>query len=237
MTQLEARLRGTEHDARLLARRRPDGCGVRRRGLLQDGRCRLAFFDPQDPSKGFAFEGRLSEDFKLSTGTWVRVGPLRQRFLAHFGDIVQDVVIAGHERDEVTALAFPAIGACRALCGPDAEVLSVRELFERDVVRAAFCERLTSFAQVNTGHSTRVVAPDPARGPSVDRRSGNYGQGVGQSEIRPDQSRRAGRAALRRRRSGNRHQSRHGRARRSGAGRRGPRERRRWGVRRGEAPG
>ena len=46
----------------------------------------LGFVDPNDPSRGFVFEGRLSEDFKLSTGTWVRVGPLRAAFLAHCGD-------------------------------------------------------------------------------------------------------------------------------------------------------
>ena len=71
----------------------------------------LAFFDPDEPGKGFTFQGRLSEDFKLSTGTWVRVGPLRQRFLAHFGDLTTEVVIAGHERDEVTALVFPSVAS------------------------------------------------------------------------------------------------------------------------------
>jgi feruloyl-CoA synthase len=129
----------------------------------------LAFFDRCDPSKGFTFEGRLSEDFKLSTGTWVRVGPLRQRLLAHFADVVQEVVVAGHERDEVTVLAFPAINACRALCGHNGEELSVREILERDAVRATFHARLTSFAQANSGHSTCVtrmlLLEDP---PSID---------------------------------------------------------------------
>jgi feruloyl-CoA synthase len=129
----------------------------------------LAFVDPLDPAKGFTFEGRLSEDFKLSTGTWVRVGPLRQRFLAHFGDIVQEVVIAGHERDEVTALAFPAMSACRALCGAGADALSVRQVLERDAVQETVRERLASFARANTGHSTCVarmmLLEDP---PSID---------------------------------------------------------------------
>src|SRR5206468_4617891 len=115
----------------------------------------LAFVDPRDPSKGFTYEGRLSEDFKLSTGTWVRVGPLRQRFLAHFGDIVQDVVIAGHQRDEVTALAFPAMGACRALCGAGGNALEARHVLAHDSVRESFRERLASFARANAGHSTR----------------------------------------------------------------------------------
>ena len=130
----------------------------------------VSLFDPQDPSKGFAFEGRLSEDFKLSTGTWVRVGPLRQRFLAHFGDIVQDVVIAGHERDEVTALAFPAIGACRALCGANAEVaLRTSNCSSATSSARPSASASTTFAQVNTGHSTRVarliLLEDP---PSID---------------------------------------------------------------------
>ena len=49
----------------------------------------LRFVDRPIPAQGFTFQGRLSEDFKLSTGTWVRVGPLRQRFLAHFGDLAR----------------------------------------------------------------------------------------------------------------------------------------------------
>jgi feruloyl-CoA synthase len=78
------------------------------------------------------------------------------------------VVIAGHDRDEVTALAFPSVGACRALCGA-AGTLSVRELLDSEPVRAAFNQRLASFARVNTGHSTRVarltLLEDP---PSID---------------------------------------------------------------------
>jgi feruloyl-CoA synthase len=116
----------------------------------------LAFFDRDEPEKGFTFQGRLSEDFKLSTGTWVRVGPLRQRFLAHFGDLATEVVIAGHERDEVTALVFPSLAACRALCSasPDA---TVREILGADPVRAAFAERLATFDTEYSGHSTAIV--------------------------------------------------------------------------------
>jgi len=117
----------------------------------------LAFFDADAPEKGFTFQGRLSEDFKLSTGTWVRVGPLRQRFLAHFGGLTSEVVIAGHERDEITALVFPSVAACRALCGRDAGDSPVRDLLDSAVVRAAFSERLASFAVEHSGHSTAVV--------------------------------------------------------------------------------
>jgi feruloyl-CoA synthase len=66
------------------------------------------FADPAALDKGLVYRGRLSEDFKLSTGTWVHVGPLRARFLDHFAPMVRDVVIAGEGRSELAALVFPA---------------------------------------------------------------------------------------------------------------------------------
>ena len=78
----------------------------------------MRFVDADDPAKGLVFDGRLAEDFKLSTGTWVSVGPLRARLLAHGAGYVQDVVIAGHDRDFVAALVFPNLPLCRGLC-PD----------------------------------------------------------------------------------------------------------------------
>jgi feruloyl-CoA synthase len=116
----------------------------------------VKFADPQDPLKGFVFDGRLNEDFKNSTGTWVRVGPLRMCLLAHFGSLVQDVVLAGPGRDFTSALFFPALGMCRTLCpglspdAPPAEVLACPE------VRRGFQERLDSFASSSTGNSTRI---------------------------------------------------------------------------------
>src|SRR4029450_2353362 len=84
----------------------------------------LGLVDPGDPVKGFVFEGRLSEDFKLSTGTWVRVGPLRAALLAHFGDLAFDVVIGGHDRDYVAALIFPNRVRCQGV-GP----IELKQLF------------------------------------------------------------------------------------------------------------
>jgi feruloyl-CoA synthase len=94
----------------------------------------LVFADPNDPLKGFRFDGRLNEDFKLSTGTWVSAGPLRMKFLQHFGALVQDVVLAGPDRDFVTALVFAAPAA------------------SLDEFRA----RLNDFACASTGSSTLV---------------------------------------------------------------------------------
>ncbi|HEV2430003.1 MAG TPA: feruloyl-CoA synthase [Burkholderiales bacterium] len=61
-----------------------------------------------DPARGLLFRGRMAEDFKLSTGTWVHVGPLRTSFIEHFAPLVRDVVITGEGRSEVGALVFPA---------------------------------------------------------------------------------------------------------------------------------
>ena len=66
----------------------------------------FALADPQDPAKGLLFRGRIAEDFKLSSGTWVNVGPLRARFIEHFAPLVRDVVIAGENRSELGALVF-----------------------------------------------------------------------------------------------------------------------------------
>ena len=112
--------------------------------------------DPQDPQKGFLFDGRLNEDFKLSSGTWVRVGALRMRLLAHFDGLTQDVVFAGPDRDYVTALFFPELSSCRELCAGLPEDVLAAELLATAEVREAFLERLQSFAALNPGNSTRV---------------------------------------------------------------------------------
>ena len=66
----------------------------------------VRFADPADPAKGIAFDGRVAEDFKLSTGTWVHVGALRIALIAAGDPLIQDAVITGHDRSEVGALVF-----------------------------------------------------------------------------------------------------------------------------------
>src|SRR5665213_2760738 len=81
----------------------------------------LKFADPDDPGKGLLFVGRIAEDCKLNTGTWVSVGPLRARFIDHFAPYARDVVFTGADRDFVGALVFPDIEACRKLAGLGAD--------------------------------------------------------------------------------------------------------------------
>jgi feruloyl-CoA synthase len=73
----------------------------------------FVFADERDPVQGLLFRGRISEDFKLSTGTWVHVGPLRAQVIQHFAPLVRDAVIAGENRSELAALVFPAGNASR----------------------------------------------------------------------------------------------------------------------------
>jgi feruloyl-CoA synthase len=73
--------------------------------------------DPEAPERGLLFEGRLAEDFKLGTGTWVQVGVLRTAVLAACAPALQDLVVCGHGRDEIGILAWPSPSACRDLLG------------------------------------------------------------------------------------------------------------------------
>jgi feruloyl-CoA synthase len=122
----------------------------------------LRFVDPADVSKGFIFDGRVAEDFKLATGTWVSTGPLRMKFLAHCSSYVRDVVIAGHDRDEVGVLVFPDIEACRQLAG-------AADVFSSEAVRDRFRTLLKEMAATSTGSSNRIaramLMEDP---PSID---------------------------------------------------------------------
>jgi feruloyl-CoA synthase len=129
----------------------------------------LAFLEPQHPEEGFIFDGRVAEDFKLSTGTWVNVGLLRTSFLHHCNPYVQDVAIAGHDRDYISALIFPNVEACRAInsLAPDA---SLGEIATNPAIRELFHQLLMSFAAENIGSSSRIaramLMPDR---PSLDK--------------------------------------------------------------------
>jgi feruloyl-CoA synthase len=116
----------------------------------------LKFADPDDPGKGLLFDGRIAEDYKLSTGTWVSVGPLRARFIDHFAPYVRDVVFAGADRDDIAVLVFPDIEACRQLAGLGADAAAAA-IVAAPKVRDTFKRLLQSLAALNPGSSTRVM--------------------------------------------------------------------------------
>ena len=116
----------------------------------------LQFADPNDAGKGFWFDGRVTEDFKLDTGTWVSVGPLRAKFIDHFAPYVKDVVIAGLDRGAIAALVFPDLEHCRALVALPVET-SAQEVVRDPKVRGRMQALLRSLAKSATGSSNRVA--------------------------------------------------------------------------------
>jgi feruloyl-CoA synthase len=129
----------------------------------------MRFVDPADPGKGLVFDGRLAEDFKLSTGTWVHVGALRARILAHAGGFVQDAVIAGHGRPFVSALLFPNRTLCSGLCPELGAGAEARRLVDDPRVVSKFREILHAVASESTGSTTLVSrALLLAERPSID---------------------------------------------------------------------
>jgi feruloyl-CoA synthase len=110
--------------------------------------------DPADPGKGVAFDGRVAEDFKLMSGTWVSVGTLRVKAVSALAPLVSDAVVTGHDREEVGLLAFPT---------PAAKALTADELRAR--VRAAL-QALAAEPGGSSQRITRLMLLDEP--PSVD---------------------------------------------------------------------
>lgn len=101
----------------------------------------VRFVDEQRPEAGLMFDGRIAEDFKLTSGTWVSVGALRVRAVELLGPVAMDVVVCGHDRDELGFLVVPNGPACRALSGLPAEA-SLAEVLASEPVRHALLEGL-----------------------------------------------------------------------------------------------
>ena len=155
--KLEARLRGPNITPGYWRQEELTRAAFDEEGFYKLGDA-LRFVDERDPRKGFVFDGRIAEDFKLSTGTWVSVGPLRARFLRHFAPYVQDVVIAGHDRDHIAVLIFPDIDACRRIAPDSVARALAAELIASTAVRGVFEELLKGFARASTGSSNRIAS-------------------------------------------------------------------------------
>ncbi|MDB5521448.1 MAG: feruloyl-CoA synthase, partial [Tardiphaga sp.] len=116
----------------------------------------LKLASPDDFALGFDFDGRISEDFKLGSGTWVSVGPLRARFVATCAPLVRDVVIAGINRDELSAIVILDLDGCRTI-NPALPANDIAAAASDPLVRAAFKRSLARFSAGATGSSTRIA--------------------------------------------------------------------------------
>ena len=126
----------------------------------------VKFVDENEPSKGLVFDGRIAEDFKLSSGTWVNVGVLKAKIISAGSPIVQDVVLAGLDKEYIGAILFLNADSCRNLIG---ENLENKDAYLHEKVHHFLGEMLEKFNANSTGSSTKVerimIATEP---PSID---------------------------------------------------------------------
>lgn len=109
----------------------------------------VRFVNPDDPDRGLIFDGRVSEDFKLLTGTWVQAGRLRLDTLEHLRGLVQDVVICGHDRGEIGLFIFPKPGQVHGDTTSEGAVIDAE-------LQSAIESRLRAMAKASSGSARRI---------------------------------------------------------------------------------
>ncbi|WP_374643219.1 feruloyl-CoA synthase [Hydrogenophaga sp.] len=128
----------------------------------------LKWIDETDVHQGLKFDGRIAEDFKLATGTFVSVGPLRGKIIAAGAPYIQDVVLTGLNMKEVGAMVFPT-PAVRQLAGLPADA-SMHDVLDAPGVLAHFQTVIDELARTATGSANRIarlcLLADP---PTIDR--------------------------------------------------------------------
>jgi len=150
--KLEVRVRGPNVTPGYYKRRDLTQAAFDDEGFYRIGDA-VKFADPADPAKGIVFDGRVAEDFKLSTGTWVHAGAVRVKLIAAADPLIQDAVITGHDRSEVGALVFLSPGT-------------------KDMSQAAVTSRLSGILKQlaseggSSTHPTRLLVM--AEPPSID---------------------------------------------------------------------
>jgi feruloyl-CoA synthase len=128
----------------------------------------VKWIDETDVHQGLKFDGRIAEDFKLATGTFVSVGPLRGKIIAAGAPYIQDVVITGLNRKEVGAMIFPT-AAVRGLSGLGTEA-SLAEVLASAPVVAHFQTVLNHLSETATGSASRIArAVLLSEPPSIDK--------------------------------------------------------------------
>jgi feruloyl-CoA synthase len=125
--------------------------------------------DPADPARGLRFDGRIAEDFKLATGTFVSVGPLRARIIQAGDPLVLDAVVAGLNRDDIGLLIFPRVDDARKRFGLPAD-WTAAQVLAAEPVRAFFQQMMDRLWAEGTGSATRPAAALLlAEPPHIDR--------------------------------------------------------------------
>jgi feruloyl-CoA synthase len=112
------------------------------------------FVDPDDPVKGLVFDGRIAEDFKLDTGTWVNAGRLRVQAIEAGQGLIQDALVAGLDRPYAAILAWPNLAAARTFLGESAA--SPEAICRDSRILARIAEGLRAHNAANPGSSTQI---------------------------------------------------------------------------------
>jgi feruloyl-CoA synthase len=113
----------------------------------------VRFADEGKPEAGLVFDGRVAEDFKLSSGTWVNVGAVRIKGIELLAPVAQDIVVTGHDGEQIGFLVFANLPACRALAGLPADALAADAL-AHPAVRDKVRQGLQAMRQLGGGSST-----------------------------------------------------------------------------------
>ena len=114
------------------------------------------FEDQNNPKRGIIFDGRVSENFKLSSGTWVFVGGLRTEVVSASPNIIQDAVITGHDREALGLLIFPNVAGCRMLCRNLKEEVPLAGLIQMGNVQDPLKAAIKNYNMDNPASSTRI---------------------------------------------------------------------------------
>jgi len=153
--KLELRLRGPNITPGYF--RRDD---LTREAFDEDGFYRTGdagkFADPDDPSKGILFDGRVAEDFKLLTGSWVSTGMVRVAAISACTELIQDAVVTGHDRDDVGLLIIPNVAGIARIAGLSAEA-PLPDLLAHKKVRQTLRDDLAAYNSRNPASSTRIA--------------------------------------------------------------------------------
>ena len=115
----------------------------------------LKFVHAEDPNAGMVFDGRIADDFKLDTGTWVNVGVLKAKLIAAGRGLIQDAVITGHDRSFLGAIIFPELNYCKKLAGLGSDA-DIKTIVHAPAVLEALQTVLNDFFLQNTGSSTLI---------------------------------------------------------------------------------
>lgn len=123
------------------------------------------FIDENDPAQGLVFDGRVTEDFKLDSGTWVSAGTLRAHAVAAASPLLFDCIVCGQDKPFVGLLAWPSVAAAAQLCGTH----DLNEIVAHPRIREFVKEKFAAYNKEQGGTSTRVkrvvLMAEP---PSVD---------------------------------------------------------------------